>query len=168
MKKYKGPFILSIVGILFLGIPWILVLLNPVPPLSQLSHFHAKILVAQTHQPNLIVMTDDGRKSNLGFPTPLYNFVRSNQRSFSGISAYQQSRLTGCDAQIYIFPLRYVWPETDKVWQVDCRDEKISFNQIASVFSKETKEALPSYLVFILLYLLFTAAVTLKIWRTKK
>lgn len=116
------------------GIPALLVKLNPAPAEAELVHFHAKILRVSETPPNLIVETTNGDHLRLIFPIPLYMLFGS-KTDFLGLSAQQKFRLSGCDAQIYGFNIRYLWPTAFRVWRIDCIAAPISYRQIVAKYT---------------------------------
>ncbi|MBN3758252.1 hypothetical protein G3N95_35435 [Paraburkholderia sp. Tr-20389] len=131
--RYSNSALGIVMWAVFFGMPALLVNLNPPPPESELAHFHAKILRVSERPPNLVVETDKGERRELRFPTPLY-MVFSGKTSFLGLSSEQETRLPGCDAEIYGADVRYLRPSSFRVWKVGCRSAPVSYEQIATKY----------------------------------
>jgi hypothetical protein len=133
IKKYFNPMWMIFLWVVVFGMPALLVKLNPMPREAELMHFHAKILRISERPPNLVVETASGEHRGLRFPTPLY-FIFSGKTGFPGLSTEQEFRLTGCDAEIYGSNVRYLWPESFRVWRIDCAAAPVSYRQIAAEY----------------------------------
>src|ERR1700744_4588208 len=99
LKKYFNPIWMIVAWAVICGMPALLVKVNPPPHEAELMHFHAKILRVSERSPNLVVETASGEHRGLRFPTPLY-MLFSGKTGFLGLSTEQESRLSGCDAEI--------------------------------------------------------------------
>jgi hypothetical protein len=134
IKKYFNVLLTIFMWVVVFGIPALLVKLNPPPAEAELVHFHAKILRVSETSPNLVVETTNGEHRRLRFPIPLYMLFGS-KTDFLGLSAQQEFRLSGCDAEIYGSNIRYLWPAAFRVSKIDCATAPITYSQIVAKFT---------------------------------
>lgn len=119
------------------GVPALQNRLNPPPLESELTHFSAKIISAEDGVWNLKIITKDGRRKKLKFPTPI-SF--SEGRRFYGLSDYEMRQLSGCDAEIYGASRKYILSNDFRVWRVDCQAGAISYRRIADEYVAMSKQ----------------------------
>jgi len=140
LKKYFLTLFLLIVWALIFGIPLLLSRLNPPPAESQLLPIRVKILRVSDQQPNIMAMDIHGEVIALSFPTPLYE-IFSKRTSVYLLSDTEKAQLTGCNANLYSSTVKYVWPESIRIWKIDCGTQSINYERIKSEFLAATKRA---------------------------
>jgi hypothetical protein len=162
IKKYFNVLWGVLIWAILIGTPALLVKLNPPPPEAELVHFHAKIFRVSETPPNLVVETANGEHRELRFPTPLY--MLSSRTEFLGLSTEQEVNLTGCDAEIYGSNIRYLWPESFRIWRIDCALAPVSYRQIAAkyIFMNLDSESKPWFGLLVMGVLLIITFIQLR------
>lgn len=121
------------------------------PTESSLLEYRMKILKVQETEPNIIEKSEDGKIFNYQLAMPLYSKV-TGKRRFSGLSAVDANRLTGCDTKIFGAYLDYSFQKQFRVWKVECSRGSISYEVMKNKYLEETKsDSKGNYFISILI-----------------
>lgn len=136
ITDYRNTFIVIITISIVFGYPALLYMINPIPPLQDLTYEHGLILNAQTYQPNFIIRAQDGAIKYYNIPYDLRLYY-GRQRLFGDMSPKILDKLKGCQAMVGIHNVNLLLGKDDEwVWDIHCKERSYGYEIITQDYKR--------------------------------
>lgn len=138
-KHYSVTLCLLIMYVPILVYPTFINWANPAPSKDKLQWVSGRIVFAQQKHPNIRMSLPNGLTKDLDFYADLTSITRGLP-NFYGATKEELSKLTGCQAEIGVVPIRWlVFPHNDRIWEVRCESFSLSYSQLEIKYQRGLK-----------------------------
>ena len=154
ITDYRNTFIAIITISIVFGYPALLYMINPIPPLQDLTYEQGLILNAQTYQPNFAIRAQDGTIKYFNTPYDLRAYY-GRQREFTFIKPKQLDKLKGCQALIGIHKVNLLFSKDDEwVWDIHCKEQPYGYEVMKQNYKRFKFFFLEIFQVALVIFLL--------------
>ena len=136
LKKYKNIIILISITSILVIYPLLLTIFNPIPPKKNLIPLLGKIIEIGKDAPFMKIKDTNNIIKIVYFPSSLF-FIAAGDSKFPQIKPETRKKLLGCTSLIYIEKIKFLYPQRLRVWEINCDQINIDYNQFSSWYNAE-------------------------------
>lgn len=157
--RYAHTLQTVLVIVVMCGYPWAMMYVNSPPAKEELETLRGVVVKAGIGHPHLQLQTDSGVQ-DLDFPGDLQFIYFGQWPEFLHHRRLELDRLMGCEAQVQVDRLRYVFiPSNPRIWNVECRSLIIRYDEIRRYYEREATLQAEEYFLLLTMGVMVFAAV---------